>query len=133
MNTHAQADQALFSRRGQPPNELERTLVGLPLPAPGRMAPWLALARRFGPDLIAALLDELGGSSVYVPKREMFFRGLHRSARVSRAHTLAASGLTPSEIAEQLGVSDSTARDYLAERPDPVSAEDLRISRRPSR
>ena len=115
-----QAPAELFSRRDQPTNELERNLLQLSpkLPISSRSETWARLGLRIGADNLAIVLDELGGLPPgYVPKRESFFRALHRSARVQRARELHAAGRSQAEIATELGVSGPTVSEYLSE-PD---------------
>lgn len=94
-----------FSRKGQACTEFERALVAKTTTACDGYALWIDLAKRIGVDQIAAIMDEVGGEKVHVPKRAAFFSGLFAEARRCEIERRLGNGENPTAIARDYGMS----------------------------
>lgn len=126
-----------ITKRGEPPSELEKNLLTFE-PPPGTEV-WVRIGRRWGAGVLAQLLDELGGTTVHVPKRQHLFSRLRRPALIVRARQMREAGAMWTEIAEEMGLPESTVRGLLPPEetpsapkrpaPKPPTASDLRTPR----
>ena len=103
-------EQALLESAEASPNDAHGLLV--------------ECARRVGADAFAVILDFLGNGTLHLPNRRDFFDRLARAERNARIFDLLDAGLRPSEIAEELGLPESTVRAVIFRaRSEPCNAE----------
>lgn len=92
------------SQRGEAPTEYETQLfAALTDPTPAYL--WTMIGMRIGVQALSVVFDELGGSKVYVPTREWFFKELADSRRDERIVELLARGMKPTALAEKFQLS----------------------------
>jgi hypothetical protein len=105
-----------FSKIGEPCTELERhLLLSANIPAPSNSTELLITAgKKIGADNLAIVLDEMGGSHAFIPKRYSFFADLYRPLRVTLVLDLRKQGYSGREIAERLGISERTVDSDLS-------------------
>lgn len=99
-----------FSKMGEPCTELEKhLLLSADIADPNNSHELLiAAGKKIGADALAVVLDEMGGSHVFMPKRYSFFAELYRPLRVTIVLDLRKQGYSGREIAERLGISERT-------------------------
>lgn len=112
-----------ITKRGEPPSELEKNLLTFD-PPPGTEV-WVRIGRRWGAGVLAQLLDELGGTTVHVPKRQHLFQRLRRPALIVRARQMREAGAMWTEIAEEMGLPESTVRGLLPHEEAPSAPKRL--------
>lgn len=114
-------DGVAFSDKGDAPTEFEARLVT----QSAGSGPLDELARRLVRDLglsvgvhvLAIVLDELGGESLYLPQRAHYFRELWRAERDALVLDLSSRpDWTTRDIAEALGMSPDMVRHVRRQR-----------------